>query len=87
MVNAKRTLSLSTTSRTGSLEVNKRSIVSLKIIITNQNTKPITVDVITDTIVANFAPSPFPAPSSCATLTLGYSQASPKVNFFIFNNA
>jgi hypothetical protein len=30
------------------------------------------VDVITDTTVANFAPPPFPAPSSFATLTLDY---------------
>ena len=40
--------------------------------------KPITVDVTTDTIVANFAPSPFPAPSSFATLTLGNFQALQK---------
>ena len=55
-----------------------RAILSLKIIINNQHMKPITVDVTTDTIVANFASSPFPAPSSFATLTLGNFQALQK---------
>lgn len=45
---------------------------------------PITVDVATDTFVANLAACPFPAPSSFATLTL--SKGSEIFFFFsIFN--
>lgn len=67
---AKRSLSLSTTSRRGSLDENKRAILRLKIMIIEKNKMPIIKDVNTDTVVANLAPFALPAPSSFSTLTL-----------------
>lgn len=72
-MNAKRIESLLTASRTGSLEVNIQVNLSWKNIISSQKTRPMITDVVTDTIVANLAPFPFPAPSSFATLTLQFN--------------
>lgn len=57
-------------SSTSELDVNKYANWSFNAIMMAQNKSPITIDCITDTWVANFAPFPFPAPSSFATLTL-----------------
>lgn len=70
IVTAKRNASPSTAWSTSLLDEKMYAILSRKIIISAQNTSPITVDSPTATMVANFAPFPFPAPSSFATLTL-----------------
>lgn len=75
---AKRIESLLTASRTGLLEEKMIPISLCKITIIRQKTSPIIVDVVTETIVANFAPFPFPAPSSFATLTLHSYHSSPE---------
>lgn len=49
----------------------------------NQQSTPITVDVKTETLEANLAASPFPAPSSFATLTLRLNLIS--ILFYISN--
>ncbi|GER34484.1 cysteine/Histidine-rich C1 domain family protein [Striga asiatica] len=70
MVKANRTVIPLTESSTGLLEEKKSAIVLWKIKTMAIITKPIAVDVTTDTMVANLAAFPFPAPSSLATLTL-----------------
>jgi hypothetical protein len=70
MVNARRTERLSTASRTTELEVKMRANLSWRPMISTQKKSPITSDVIDDTMVANRAPFPLPAPSSLATRTL-----------------
>ena len=70
MVTPRRTDSLSTIFSTLSLDVKSKPYLSWKTNIREQNKIPISVDVPTDTMVANFAPFPLPAPSSFATRTL-----------------
>ena len=70
MVNAKRIESLLTAASTSSLDVKIKASSLWKIIISSQNMRPIIVDVVTATMVANLAPFPLPAPSSLETLTL-----------------
>lgn len=70
MVTAKSKERLSTASRTSVLDVKINAIWRCNIIISAQKNKPIMVDCTTDTIDANLAAFPFPAPSSFATLTL-----------------
>lgn len=70
MVNAKRIDNLFTAFKTASLEENNKASSLWYIIINNQKMRPIMIDVNTDTVVANLAPFPLPAPSSFATLTL-----------------
>lgn len=70
MVKAKRIDNLFTACKTASLEENIKASSLWYIIINNQKKRPIMTDVTTDTIVANLAPFPLPAPSSFATLTL-----------------
>lgn len=72
-VKAKRRERWLTASRTGLLEVKIRAISLWNSNISSQKTRPITTDSHTDTIVANLAPFPFPAPSSFATLTLHHT--------------
>lgn len=67
---AKRRERWETASKTGGLDVKMRAISLWNTIISSQNISPITIDSHTDTMVANLAPFPFPAPSSLATLTL-----------------
>ena len=74
IVKAKRIESLFTSSSTGLLEENIKASSLWKYIINNQKKRPITIDVTTDTNVANLAPFPLPAPSSFETLTLYYHQ-------------
>lgn len=52
------------------LDEKMSAILSWNIIINMVKKMPITVDCTTDTSAANLAASPFPAPSSLATLTL-----------------
>lgn len=70
IVKAKRMESLLKAWSTGWLVVNMRASSLWKNIISTQNIRPIMDDCVTDTIVANLAPFPFPAPSSFATRTL-----------------
>lgn len=70
MVNARRRDSLSTASITTELEVKMKANLSWRAIMRRQKKRPITEDVTTDTMVANLAPLPLPAPSSFATRTL-----------------
>eukprot|EP01018_Ginkgo_biloba_P028674 Gb_13399 [translate_table: standard] len=51
------------------LSVNIKATSLRKKKMRTQNTRPMALDVATETITANFAPFPFPAPSSFATLT------------------
>lgn len=67
---ARRMESLLTAFKTGSLDENIRASSLWKKIMSSQKKRPITMDVVTATIVANLAPFPLPAPSSFATLTL-----------------
>jgi len=71
MVNANINESFSTASRTTWLEVKMRATLSRRTITRMQKKRPMMVEVTTETIVANLAPFPFPAPSSFATRTLG----------------
>ena len=66
----KRYDNLSTAWITSVLDVNMYANSSWTIKIKTQKKSPITVEYDTDTIVANFAALPLPAPSSLATLTL-----------------
>lgn len=70
MVKANRTASLLAASIITGLAVKKRGNLSCKTRISNQNKSPITKDVAADTMVANLAPFPLPAPNSLETLTL-----------------
>lgn len=70
MVTAKSTDRLSTASRTSALVVKIYAILSWRSMMSTQKKSPIILDCVTDTIVANLAAFPFPAPSSFATLTL-----------------
>lgn len=67
---AKRNESLSTSASTSLLDVNINATLSWRIMMITHKMRPINVDCATDTMVANPAPLPFPAPSSFATLTL-----------------
>lgn len=58
---------------TSALDEKISAILSWNIIMSPQKKKPIIVDCTTETLVANFAASPFTAPSSLATLTLDVS--------------
>lgn len=71
-MNARRTISLLTSFKTGALEENINARSLWKKIINNQKKRPMIIDVITDTTAANLAPFPLPAPSSFATRTLYY---------------
>ena len=62
--------SLLTSSMTGGLVEKMKANLSWNMRTSSQKQRPIATDVITATVVANFAPLPFPAPSSFATLTL-----------------
>lgn len=73
MVKAKRSESLLTASNTISLLVNINASSLWNNMIKSQKIRPITVDVVTETIVANLAPFPLPAPNSFATLTLNHT--------------
>lgn len=70
IVTPKRRESWSTSSRTSSLDVNMYANLSWNIRIRAKKTMPIMVDWTTETLVANLAPWPLPAPSSFATRTL-----------------
>jgi len=70
MVTPRRTDSLSTIFSTLSLDVKSKPYLSWKTNIRKQKEIPMSVDIPTDTTVANFAPFPLPAPSSFATRTL-----------------
>jgi len=61
---------LSTSWITLELEVNINAILLCSDMIITQNISPTIDDCTTDTIVANFAPLPFPAPNSLDTRTL-----------------
>ena len=56
--------------RTTELEVKMSANLSWRPMISTQKKSPITSDVIDDTMVANRAPFPLPAPSSLPTCTL-----------------
>lgn len=56
--------------RTSALVVKIKAIFSRNNMISKQKKRPTMIDCITETLVANFAPLPLPAPSSLATLTL-----------------
>lgn len=70
MVKANRMESLLTATKTASLEENIQAILLWKSIIITPKNNPIINDCVTDTIVANLAPFPLPAPNSFATRTL-----------------
>ena len=69
MVNAKRIDILLTNCKIASLEENIKASSLWKINISIKKKTPIVIEVTTDTIVANLAPFPLPAPSSFETLT------------------
>ena len=62
--------SFSVASTMTGLVVKKRGNLSSKTRISNQNRSPITEDVAADTMVANLAPFPLPAPNSLEARTL-----------------
>ena len=70
MVKASKSESLSTASSTTALVVKMRAILLWRPMISTQKKSPITSEVVDDTMAANLAPMPFPAPSSLATRTL-----------------
>ena len=67
---ASRIESLLTAIKTSSLEEKIQAIWLWKSIMITQKNNPMIKDCVTDTIVANLAPLPLPAPSSFATRTL-----------------
>lgn len=69
-VKANRSESLLTAFKTASLEEKIQAIWLWRSIIITQKNNPIINDCVTDTIVANLAPFPLPAPNSFATRTL-----------------
>lgn len=70
MVTARRKEMLSTASITALLDEKTSAIMSWKASASALKKRPIRKEVVVDTIVANFAPFPLPAPSSLATRTL-----------------
>lgn len=84
MVKAKRKDSFSTASSTGVLEVKMRANLSWRAITRIQKQMPIADDVTTDTMVANLAPLPLPAPSSFATLTLSCLSSETWINHLVY---
>lgn len=69
-VRANKMVSLLTAVKTASLDEKTWTIWLWKSIMFTQKNNPIIKDCVTETIVANFAPFPLPAPSSFATRTL-----------------
>ena len=70
MVKASRSESLSTAASRTALVVKMRAILSWRPMINTQKKSPIAIEVVDDTMAANLAPFPLPAPSSLATRTL-----------------